>query len=271
MTAGGLRVRPLGTRFGAEVLDAALSDDLSRGLVEDLRDALLEHRVLVFRRQSLPAGAHTRLLSHFGSVTRGAATAGIRNGPASARWVCERSVELSPPHVVSYRAEDPRATGRRIVLADAVGAYQDLPPLLRALADRSWAVHAEGGDVRRADDDGAAGRVAHPVVRLHPETGERGLMLGRHARRVIGLTGRESRTVLQLLHGYLVRPHNLLQWSWAAGDVLLLDSRAVHRREPRRDEIPAPPRMDVAGHPPLGVNGQHSYPFPGALAERRSA
>jgi taurine dioxygenase len=109
---------------------------------------------------------------------------------------------------------------------------------------------------------------------LHTETGDRGLLLGGHARRILGLGDDESCTVIHLLQSYLVRPHNVLRWDWQDGDLLLVDARAVQRHaRPGGGPRPATTSaVEVAGDPPLGVDGQHShYICNGVLSERRTA
>jgi taurine dioxygenase len=109
------------------------------------------------------------------------------------------------------------------------------------------------------------------VTRLHTETGERGLLIGASARRVLGLADAESRTVLDLLQSFVARPHNVLTWTACPGDVLVADARSIQVRFPaRRAGLVV---RTVTGDAPLGINGQHSHlpapAEPGAV--RRSA
>lgn len=249
-----LRVHPLGGRLGAEVTGLFLATRLPRGLLEALKDALQEHRLLVVRHQHLDDAAHLAFARCFGAVP---ADLGPDADPAG--WVVPGSYRLAPPKALSLRAAGPVRPGSVTFFADAVGAYRDLPRPLRALADRSWALH------QRSDD--ATGPVAHPVTRLHPETGDRALLLGSHARQVMGLDPVESRTVLRLLHPYVRHARNVLRWSWSEGDVLLLDSRSVLVRRATTDGRPAPVvQLAVDGERPLGVDGRHSYrPGPAEL------
>ena len=53
---------------------------------------------------------------------------------------------------------------------------------------------------------------AHPVVRVHPLTGERGLFIGGFAQRlrIVGLSNTESRDIIRLLQAYVTRPENVV-------------------------------------------------------------
>jgi alpha-ketoglutarate-dependent sulfate ester dioxygenase len=258
-TCRAFDLRPLGNGLGAEVLGAPAPDRLHRTDVEDLRDAVLEHRVLILRGAHLDQDAHARLARRFGAVRPGRAT------PAP-RWVAAGSTETAPPKILTFRAVDP--AGHRVHFADAVRAYRLLPAPLRAAADRSWAVHHVDENA-----DGTDG-VAHPVTRLHTETGDRALLLGEGARRILGMDATDSRTLLDLLQSSLVRPDNIATWAGAVGDAVLADACAVqHRAENAAGADPGGiARIDVAGNAPLGVNGQHSHRLgPWGWAERSSA
>jgi taurine dioxygenase len=246
--ASAVDVRPLADRLGAEVTGLGLSEELTWNALEYLKDALLDHKVLIFRGQHLDAPSHARLLRRFGRLEDRAVT-------APGAWASPGSERLAPPKVVSLRATaasggDPPPDGE-VRVADTVGAYRDLPRPLRALADRSWVAHAP---VRATQGE----LVAHPATRLHPETGDRGLLLGGTARHVLGLPDAESRTVLDLLQSYVVRRHNLVTCTLHPGDVLLADARGVQVRLP-----PGSSRLlEVTGEAPLGINGQHSHALP---------
>jgi len=268
-------VRPLGGRFGVEVVGLDPVDDLDRRELEHLRDLLLRHKVLGLRGQHLDAAAQGRFVARFGAPPASRRPGGaalpplghdLTHVPSPSRWVTPRSYLHAPPAVVTLRAATPDVVDECSRFADAGGAYRDLPDPLRALADRSWAVHARFPD----HDAPSAELVAHPVTRLHTETGERGLLLGGHARQILGLTVAESRTILQLLQSYLVQPHNVVRWDWQAGDLLLVDTRAVQWHA-RPGAGPGPATVataEILGDTPLGIDGQHSRAVPGA---RRSA
>ena len=59
-------------------------------------------------------------------------------------------------------------------------------------------------------------RTAHPVVRVHPESGTPNLFIGGFADSVIGLSRTESKDLLRLLQAYVTRPENTLRHHWAA-------------------------------------------------------
>ena len=106
---------------------------------------------------------------------------------------------------------------------------------------------------------------AHPVVRVHPLTGERGLLIGGFAQRIVGLSTGESRDILRLLQYYVTRPENILRVSWEPGQLVLFDNRITqHYAVDNYDDAPRRlHRVTVAGDIPVGIDGSPSYSVQG--------
>ena len=64
-----IAVSPLTTVLGAEVSGLDLSSPLDDQTIAAIRRALLEHKVLLFRKQSLDPTSQARLASRFGELT----------------------------------------------------------------------------------------------------------------------------------------------------------------------------------------------------------
>jgi alpha-ketoglutarate-dependent taurine dioxygenase len=105
----------------------------------------------------------------------------------------------------------------------------------------------------------------HPVVRVHPLTGERGLFTGGFAQRIVGLSTGESKDILRLLQHYVTRPENILRVSWEPGQLVLFDNRITqHYAIDNYDDLPRRlNRVTVAGDVPVGIDGQPSYSVKG--------
>ncbi len=120
---------------------------------------------------------------------------------------------------------------------------------------------------------------AHPVVRVHPLTGERGLFIGGFAQRIVGLSNGESRDILRLLQAYVTRPENVLRLAWESGQLVLFDNRITqHYAVDNYDDVPRRlNRVTVAGGVPVGADGNQSYAVKGdashytPVAEARAA
>jgi len=180
----------------------------------------------------------------------------------------------SPPKASTLRAIVIPPYGGNTLIANTAAAYGDLPKPLRDLADTLWAVHTNDYDYagpKATDDDekrqqyrevfvSTKYRTAHPVVRVHPETGERGLFIGAFAQTIEGLSTTESKDVLRLLQAYVTRPENVLRVQWNPGDVVVFDNRITQHYAP--DDYDTLPRrlnrVTVAGDVPIGIDGQAS-------------
>ncbi|WP_030437682.1 TauD/TfdA dioxygenase family protein [Actinoplanes subtropicus] len=290
--AVSIDVRQIGGRIGAEIGGVDLSADLDDAVFAEIRAALLAHKALVFRGQHLDDDQQLRFAARFGPLTTAHPTvpsvAGQPNilrvqgdeGVRANNWHTDVTFVQSPPAVSTLRAVVVPAYGGNTLIANAAAAYRDLPEPLRALADSLQAVHTNDYDYVRpqfATEEAAEYhkvfvsrryQTAHPVVRVHPESGERGLFIGGFAQRLVGLSGTESRDILRLLQAYVIRPENVLRVQWNVGDLVVFDNRITQHYAP--DDYGTQPRrlfrVTVAGDVPAGIDGRRSQILEGDTA-----
>jgi taurine dioxygenase len=110
----------------------------------------------------------------------------------------------------------------------------------------------------------------HPIVRVHPETGERALFVSPAFLRVIdGLSARESQQILEFLWEHVVRPEFVVRFRWNAGDIAIWDNRATAHLAPEdvyeTDFDRQLYRITLVGDIPVGVDGRPSVPLVGDL------
>jgi taurine dioxygenase len=193
-------------------------------------------------------------------------------------WHTDVTFVLNPPQASTLRSITVPPYGGETLIANTGAAYRDLPGPLRAFADTLWAVHANDYDYAvppESLDDAERQRrevfistryeTVHPVVRVHPLTGERGLFTGGFVQRVLGLSTGESRDILRLLQAYVTRPENVLRVTWQPGQLVLFDNRITQHYAPDNyDGLPRRlNRVTVAGDIPAGTDGKHSYSLTG--------
>jgi taurine dioxygenase len=189
---------------------------------------------------------------------------------------------LAPPKASTLRSIVVPPYGGDTLIANTATAYTDLPEELRLLADRLRAVHTNDHDYaphpqfRTAEAEQrhqvfTARRysTAHPVVRVHPESGERTLFIGGFAQRIVGLSQTESRDLLRTLQAYVTRPENAVRWRWAEGDLVLFDNRSTqHYAVDDYGDLPRTlHRVTIAGDVPVGVDGKPSQLLEGDSAD----
>jgi taurine dioxygenase len=98
----------------------------------------------------------------------------------------------------------------------------------------------------------------HPVVRVHPESGERTLVVGHFLRQFVGLTVADSERLRTTLQEHITQPENTVRWRWRAGDVAIWDNRATQHRAVADYDLSLCRhlrRVTIAGDIPVGVNG----------------
>lgn len=57
----------------------------------------------------------------------------------------------------------------------------------------------------------------HPVVRVHPISGERALQLGHFVKRIKGYSLADSQHLFAVLQGHVTRLENTVRWRWQVG------------------------------------------------------
>ncbi|MEU4493244.1 TauD/TfdA family dioxygenase [Streptomyces sp. NPDC023998] len=282
MTSTGFDIRRVGGRIGAEILGVDISADLDPAIVTEINAALVEHKALFFRGQQLDDAAQIRFAALFGELTTAHPTVPSVEGQPNIlpvdgdegiranQWHTDVTFLRTPPKASTLRSLVVPPYGGNTLIANSAAAYRDLPDALRELADRLWAVHTNAYDYAEPKSEKAAEhrrqfvsrkyRTEHPVVRVHPESGERGLFIGGFAQSLVGLSPSESRDILRILQSYVTRPENVVRWTWAPGDLVLFDNRSTQHYAP--DDYGDLPRLlhrvTVAGDVPVGVDGERS-------------
>ena len=284
-----LGIRKLTARIGAEVTGAGPALGLDPETVTAIRAALNEHKALVFRGVSLDDAGQQRFASYFGPLTTAHPTIPAAAGAPHVLavdsedgrvnyWHTDVTFVRNPPQASTLRSVVVPPYGGETLIANTGAAYRALPGPLRAFADTLWAVHTNDYDyavppeslneterARRAVFISTKYETAHPVVRVHPLTGERGLFIGGFAQRIVGLSKGESTDILRLLQAYVTRPENVLRVAWQPGQLVLFDNRITqHYAIDNYDDLPRRlNRVTVAGDIPVGLAGRQSYSVKG--------
>ncbi|WP_152218989.1 TauD/TfdA family dioxygenase [Pseudomonas sp. SCB32] len=281
-----LDIHPVAGRIGAEIRGVTLSGDLDAATVEAIQAALVKHKVIFFRgqRQLDDAGqeAFAKLLGEPVAHPTVPVYEGTRylleldgaQGRRANSWHTDVTfVEAYPKASILRNVEAPEAGGDT-VWANTATAYDDLSAELKALADSLWAVHSNEYDYAGIRPNVDPARLEeyrkvftstlyeteHPVVRVHPVSGEKTLLLGHFVKRLKGLTQHDSAHLFAVLQSHVTRLENTVRWRWQPGDVAIWDNRATQHYAV--DDYGSQPRIvrrvTLAGDVPVGVDGQRS-------------
>lgn len=279
-------VRQIGGRIGAEIRGVRLSPDLDDAAVAAINTALLRHKVLFFKGQShLDDAAQEAFAARFGETVAHPTVPSLagsnrlleldsKHGTRANSWHTDVTFVDAYPKISILRGVVIPPAGGDTVWANTVAAYQHLPQPLRELADTLWAVHSNAYDYAAtrstpATDAELAYReqftstlyeTEHPVVRVHPETGERSLVLGHFVQRFVGLSQRDSDRLLELFQDHITRLENTVRWRWTQGDVAIWDNRATQHYAVAdyADAHRVVRRATVHGDVPVSIDGRTS-------------
>jgi alpha-ketoglutarate-dependent sulfate ester dioxygenase len=291
-----ITVTKVGGSLGAVVGGLRTGGDVPPAAVAELRAALLAHKVVFLRDQfHLTDGDQLAFARLLGPLTKphptvsgdGQAVLPIDSEQGKANsWHTDVTFVDRPPAFSLLRAITLPPYGGSTVWANTAAAYQRLPGALQAAAKELRAVHSNlydyvadrppqlgGLDVKeedyRAEFRHLEFETEHPVVRIHPETGEPSLLLGHFVRSFAGLSSSDFHDLFTVLQRNITRLENTVRWQWRPGDLVIWDNRATqHYAVADYDDLPRRlHRVTVAGSIPVGIRGDTSVPRKGDASD----
>ena len=258
-------VTPVDGPLGAEVRCGDLRAIGAEAMAE-IRQAWLDHLVLVFRGQTLSDADLLALGAKFGTLddttrpqpvdqpaqnleTKALTTVSnvVENGkPLGALsnvdlvWHTDMSYIAVPPDASVLFAVEVTSQGGETGFSNMYFALDRLPRELRAKLDgvtiKHDATHNSGGFLRAGfelpRDPSVSPGPSHTAIRTHPETGIDALFLGRRPYAYVhGLPVAESDALLDQLWAHAAKPEFAWYHKWTPGDVVIWDNRCtMHRR-----------------------------------------
>jgi taurine dioxygenase len=234
--------------IGAVVEGLDLCGPLEDGVVDELRTALHEFKVLFFRDQPLTPAQHVAFAHRFGELEvhpfipaspdrpelvrfqKEATAGGYENG-----WHSDVSWRVRPSLGAVLHAVEISSVGGDTLFADMGAAYDGLEPDLRARIDGLIAVHdfskVFGHTVKERDRAAMHEQhppVEHPVVRTRAETGRRLLYVNRYfVDHIVGIDRDESDALVDRLAREAETVEYQCRFRWAEHSVASWDNRSV--------------------------------------------
>jgi alpha-ketoglutarate-dependent taurine dioxygenase len=248
-TATKLEIKPLSPLIGAEIHGLNIAGPLAEDVVATVRAALNEHHVIFFRDQELTPAQQTAFAGQFGTVTEAhpvlpsiaenSQVLAIDGSVDRASWWHTDVTFTESPALGSilYMVEAPEVGGDTM-WASLQDAYDGLAEPLRDMCDRLIAIHHDPWFAAQVDQQGGYQwngahydkllPVRHPVVRVHPETGRKGLFVNaQFTRSIMGMSKIESNAILEMLYHHCEKPEYTCRFHWRAGSVAFWDNRAT--------------------------------------------
>ena len=275
-----IHVKPLTCAIGAELsgiqLGAAARDP---ALMDEIHNLLLTHKVLFFRDQDLSRADHITFARHFGPLEDHPVAGSDPDHPGLVRiyktpdtpndryenaWHSDASWRELPPMGCVLRCVEAPAVGGDTMWANMVLAYARLPEGIKTRIKGLRARHSIEASFgaampieKRLALKAQFPDAEHPVVRTHPETGEKILYVNAftthftnyHTDENVRFGQDYAPGASQLLHyliGQALAPEYQVRWRWQPGSVAFWDNRSTQHYAVM-DYPPCHRKMERAG------------------------
>jgi taurine dioxygenase len=253
--AAGLTVTPEGPVLGAEISGVDLNRPLAPDVVAALRTALLQYKVIWFRDQDISHDAHVAFGRYFGGLEGHPVLPTVPGQPMILKIVGIDGIQWTDETITAGRQMDKWHTdvtfreapsmggilrmrtmpplGGDTLFADTAAIWRDLPDRIKDRIDGLQAEHdilqSFGGrvsDEKREELRRTTPPVTHPVVRTHPETGEKALYVNRtFTTRILGMDERESLDLIRSLANRVKQPEYQVRFRWSPNAIVFWDNR----------------------------------------------
>jgi len=275
-----MRVEKLTTHIGAEVHGVDLAEAARNAdLFGTLREALLAHKVLFLRHQLLEKADHVAFACQFGELEDHPVVGSDPDHPGLVRiykdmdsppdhfenaWHCDATWREKPPMGAVLRCIECPPVGGDTLWANMARAYEDLPEHVKRTIDGLYARHSieatfgarmpiEKRHALKADYPDAE----HPVVRIHPETGQKALFVSGFTTHFTNFHTADNvrygqdyapggANLLAYLIGRAAIPEYQVRWRWEPNSVAIWDNRCTQHYAVM-DYWPAVRKMERAG------------------------
>jgi taurine dioxygenase len=259
MTYQSIELRPMAGSLGAEVAGVDLARPLGNSVAAEIRRAFTENLVLFFRDQNLSPEQHLTVSRLFGPLSRVPYVKHMADYPdiiavlkeADERkistfgnaWHSDFSFLPEPPLGSVLYAREVPSYGGDTLWSNMYEAYETLSDGMKRLLSGLRAMHSGrpygvGGvpkDLKTSrsiemerNNPEADREFAHPVVRLHPESGRKALFVNAiYTTRFEDMTEAESWPLLDYLFEHCIRPEFTCRFRWAPGSLAIWDNRCT--------------------------------------------
>jgi taurine dioxygenase len=243
-----ITVSPLSPTVGAEIGGVRMSGEVPDEQIAEIRQALLDWKVIFFRDQDVEVAEHVAFGRRFGELEIHPFTPNHEEHPeivvihhdersktGQNEWHSDVTWRLEPSLGSILRGRIIPGVGGDTLFADMYAAYEGLTDEVKEKIDSATAKHSfiQSFGRRMSDEKRAAfleqyPEPHHPVVRTHPETGRRGLYVNAaFTQSIDGMELEESTKLLRFLYRQASIPEYQCRFRWRENSVAFWDNRAV--------------------------------------------
>lgn len=254
-----IETHKLAGSLGAEVSGVNLAEDLPDEVLAEVRAALLENLVVVFRDQALSPDRQLAFARRWGDIHLHPFMVGMEEHPEVLRivktpqdkknfggsWHTDQMFSPSPAMGTMLYAVEVPSVGGDTMFTNQYLAYEALSDGMKRLVGELKTVcvgenlKKNGGQSRKEryerqmsqmvvkDPGDVQTTSVHPLVRTHPETGRKALYIGGHVQHFDGMTDEESQPLIDYLMKHSIRPEFTCRVKWQKGSLTFWDNRCT--------------------------------------------
>jgi taurine dioxygenase len=260
-------VKPLHPVLGCEIFGVTLEEALSPRLFARIYEAFLEYQVILFRDVDLPPATQVAFARRFGEVQvhvlseqygykdhpeiyllsnldKDGNPSGKHPDRGTLYWHTDGSWRERTGQATMMYSEIVPEAGGETQFADMYFAYELLPAAMKARIEGRRAIHnfdfsrtrRHGEAPLTAEQKAKTPPVAHPIVRMHPETGRKAIFLGDHAESMEGMDYKEGRDLIEQLNVMITPAAGVYSHTWSPRECIVWDNRCTLHRATGFDE-----------------------------------
>ncbi len=244
-----MEINLLSGALGAEIKGISLKDT-SKENWEKINSLMLEHKVVFFRDQDISSDEQMELAKHFGPLEKHVYVKARKNYPEILRiikapdekhqwgegWHTDVSYNPKPTKVIILRSHKIPPVGGDTMFSNMELAYETLDNDIKNKIKGKKAVHSSLGaaafteNYKEMQGNGNLEEYSniHPIVRVHPETGNKILFVNSmYTKKILDLSERESNEILKKIFAHQERLDFTCRIRWTENAVAIWDNRSL--------------------------------------------
>ena len=244
-----MEINLLSGALGAEITGINLKNT-SKENWEKINSLMLKHKVVFFRNQNISSHEHLELAKHFGPLEKHIYVKAREKYPEILRiikaanekhqwgegWHTDVSYNPKPTKVIILRSHKIPPVGGDTMFSNMELAYETLDDEIKNEIIDKKAIHSSLGaaafteNYEKMEGNGNLEEYSnvHPIVRVHPETGNKILFVNSmYTKKILDMDDKESNEILKKIFRHQERLDFTCRIKWTENAVAIWDNRSL--------------------------------------------
>ena len=244
-----LDVRPIAGSLGAEIFGVDLSA-MGDDVFDEIYGAFVAHQAIIFRDQNMTSDQYLEFGKRWGKLALYPYVKGLPSHPQILEllrtekdsyafgnvWHSDGSNYAIPPKATMLYALELPPAGGDTMFTNMYDAYETLSPGMKEMlaplkslnaGEKKLSFSSKIGSMAQKDPGDVQVSAVHPVIRIHPDSGQKALYLGHRVENFDGMTKEESASLIAYLRNHAIRPEFTCRFSWQIGSLAIWDNRCT--------------------------------------------